>query len=439
MKKKSLQETNPDLSAQWHPSKNGALTPSLVTKGSGRKVWWKCPEGDDHEWPAIIANRVKSSGCPICSHQRVAKSTSLGTVRPDLAAEWHPTKNGGVTPFEVLPSSSRKVWWQCSIDSGHEWEAKLNNRFHGKGCPICSNQKIIKQNSLGSINPRLAAQWHPTKNGDLTPYDVAPSGTNKVWWKCPKGDDHEWIATINHRSSGTGCPLCNPTWSVAELRIYTELKTIFPSIEHRAVVNGIEVDIYLAELKFGIEYDGIYWHKNKTKKDKEKNSKLENLLFLLRVREKDLQLIGPKDISITKNKLSIKTIKKILNVIQEKCSLSKKQQDAIATYQQTKTWIATASFNQIFSERKTVKQEKSLEYLYPELAREWHPIKNQHLTPNQFSPGSGRKVWWLGQCNHEWEDSILHRTSGRGCPKCRYKKASRTRRKNKTKDQQNLF
>jgi Probable Zinc-ribbon domain len=39
---------------------------------------------------------------------------ALAEVRPELAAEWHPTKNGDLTPYYVLPGSAAKVFWQCS-------------------------------------------------------------------------------------------------------------------------------------------------------------------------------------------------------------------------------------------------------------------------------------------------------------------------------------
>ena len=84
---------------------------------------------------------------------------------------------------------------------------------------------------LADCDPELVAQWHPTKNGQLTPFDVTAGSGKKIWWKCPKGDDHEWQATVNKRASdGTGCPLCNPVWSMPELRLYCELKTIFPNV-----------------------------------------------------------------------------------------------------------------------------------------------------------------------------------------------------------------
>ncbi len=435
----SLAALNPELAKQWHPIKNGDLTPNDVTTSSGKKVWWKCPEGSDHGWPAVIANRNKGIGCPICSNQRVTRSNSLGTVNQKLASEWHPTKNGDLTPFDVLPSANRMVWWQCAVNPNHEWRAKLNNRANGRGCPICSNKTIVSENSLGATNPSLAEQWHPTKNGKLTPFDVAPSAQRKVWWKCPKGDDHVWKTSINHRATGTGCPKCNPVWSVPELRIFSELKTLFPGIQHRAMLEGYEVDIYIPELEVGIEYDGVYWHHDKVEKDKEKNEGLASHILLVRIREEDLPLLSPNDIGVKKRKISISTVKKILNVILDQRTVSADTTGQIRKYLARSDWVATELFHKLYSERKSVKFEESLCHLFPGLAKEWHPTINDSLLPEHFTRGSRRSIWWLGSCGHEWQDTINHRTSGRDCPNCRYKKASRTRRKNSTKGQQELF
>ncbi|WOJ97978.1 zinc-ribbon domain-containing protein [Congregibacter brevis] len=429
------------MAAQWHPFKNGSLTPADVTPGSGRKAWWLCPKGNDHEWDAAIYNRNRGAGCPICSNQRVAVSNSLGTVNPKLAREWHTEKNGALTPFDVLPSTKAQVWWQCTVNPTHVWRAKLNNRANGKGCPYCANQHITKENSLGAVNLALASQWHPTKNGSLTPFYIAPSAKKRVWWKCRNGDDHEWEATVNHRATGTGCPKCNPVWSVPELRIYTELQSIFQNIEHRFIFNGVELDLYIPELGIGIgiEYDGVYWHHDKVEKDTCKNQAVASKIMLIRIREEGLPLISPHDIETNKKRIPISTIKELLKRIGKNHAVTPAQALLIHEYQSRKTWIASKEFERLYAERKYAKPEKSLATLHPKISREWHPKKNNGLSPSQFTPGSGKVVWWLGPCGHEWQDSILHRKHNRGCPQCRYLRASATRRKNKTEDQIDLF
>ena len=53
----------PNIAKQWHPTKNGNLTPEDFTSGSGKQVWWKCHERVGFEWEARIytMTRRKSS------------------------------------------------------------------------------------------------------------------------------------------------------------------------------------------------------------------------------------------------------------------------------------------------------------------------------------------------------------------------------------------
>ncbi len=191
IRKQSLLVTNPELASEWHPANNGKLTPADVVAGSYKKAWWICPKGSDHEWQATIASRNRGAGCPYCSGRNASKSNNLALSNPELAKQWHPTKNGKLTPSDVTAGSDKKVWWICPNGSDHEWDAKVQERNKGSGCPICSGKRVVKSNSLAIINPELSKQWHPTKNGTLTPRDVTASSSKKVWWKCPKGSEHE--------------------------------------------------------------------------------------------------------------------------------------------------------------------------------------------------------------------------------------------------------
>ena len=133
------------------------------------------------------------------------KGKSLAEVNPQLAKEWHPTKNGDLTPLDFSQGSEKKVWWKCHKGNDHEWESNIANRSRGTNCPVCVGQKVVKSNCLATTNPSLAKEWHPTKNGKLTPSDVTSGTRRKAWWKCDKGDDHEWEASICPRNNGVGC------------------------------------------------------------------------------------------------------------------------------------------------------------------------------------------------------------------------------------------
>ena len=280
VKSNCLATLNPNLAKEWHPSKNGNLTSSDVSKADTKKVWWKCSKADDHEWESTVANRSQGKGCPICAGRKVVLSNCLATTNPTLAKEWHPTKNGELTPSDTTGGNDKKVWWKCDKADDHEWEAVIHNRDRGIGCPYCRGYKAVKSNCLATLNPELAKEWHPTKNGDLTSYDVTISSNKKVWWKCDKVDDHEWEASPAVRTKN-GCPCCSG-----------------------------------------------------------------------------------------------------FKIVLSNC----------------------------------------LTTTHPNLAKEWHPIKNNHLTPFDVGAGSGVDVWW--KCNkaddHEWRARIYSRSrsNGRTCPYC---------------------
>ena len=228
---KPLSISHPELSLEWHPTKNVGLKnkkgedasiPEVVTYGSSQKVWWlgKC----GHEWEATICNRVKNTGCPYCSNRKLLPGfNDLATTNPKLASEWHPIKNGKLTPVDVFENSNQTVWWLGKC--GHEWETKVLTR-QSCGCPICSGKTVsMGTNDLASQYPTLALEWHPTRNGNLTPSAIVCGSSRPIWWlgKC----GHEWQASIRRRRQGNNCPYCsgNKVWSG-----YNDLQTTHPSI-----------------------------------------------------------------------------------------------------------------------------------------------------------------------------------------------------------------
>jgi hypothetical protein len=124
-----------------------------------------------------------------------------------LVAQWHPTRNGDLRPEDVHKGTAKKLWWKCLEGPDHEWQASGDTRSRGAGCLFCAGALVSVTNSVASV-PELVAQWHPTRNGDLRPENVHKGTAKKLWWKCPKGPDHEWQASGDTRSNGNGCPFC---------------------------------------------------------------------------------------------------------------------------------------------------------------------------------------------------------------------------------------
>jgi len=337
---KSLAFKYPKLIKEWHSTKNGKLTPYKISYGSGKKVWWKCKDGHEwereicartiggatcpycsghrvsdknrfslmfpqllkewdfnknsvdphmipvcstykalwkckngHSYPALVYSRTKNgSGCPYCSNQKVDKSNCIAKTHPNLIKNWHPTKNGKLTPYNLVIGSEKVIHWIC--DNGHEYEAKPSDKKsnysrkdrkkykrHNRGeCPYCNGVKVCKETCLATVNPALAKEWHPTKNS-LTPDDVFPNTSKIFWWKGKCG--HEWPSSVNNRNQGNGCPICSKillldgtVWdSYTEAYVYLKFKKRSFAIEpHKKYGLGkSKCDFYLSKFNLYCE------------------------------------------------------------------------------------------------------------------------------------------------------------------------------------------
>ncbi len=356
MEEKKTVADYPELVAQWHPTKNGDLRPEDVSYGSAKVIWWQCLVIPDHEWQSSPNNRTcRDHGCPCCTGRKVVPSNSLPTTHPEIAAQWHKTKNGNLTPSDVVAGSNKKVWWQCSVATDHEWESSPNTRTSQRTtCPCCLGRRLVESNCLAITHPELAAQWHPTKNGDLTPYDLTAGNNKKVWWQCSVAADHEWKTSPNNRTSGitTGCPCCS-NFKVVPSNCLT---TTHPAL-------------------------AAQWH----------HTKNGNLT--------------PYDVTVGSSRK-----------VWWQCPIATDHEWEVGVNQRKR-------FGCPCCENLKVVLSNCLATTHPELAAQWHPTKNEALTPYDVVFGSDRRVWWKCPKDHEWKAVIQRRSGtaarvGCGCPKC---------------------
>ena len=325
---------------------------------------------------------------------------------PTLMAEWNWEKNRelNLLPEKLTFGSGKKVWWKCS--KGHEWQATIDSRGKAHKCPYCLGKYAIKgKTDLQTVNPNLAKEWNYEKNDGLTPMDVLPNSHKKVWWICKKG--HEWQAILANRSKGRGCPFCS-SWqrtSFPEYALLYYLKKYDLEIIHSYKAKGYELDIYIPSKKIAIEYDGGYWHKNKEKKDLEKNRKCKrDGIQLYRIREELSPLNDTSiDYIVQNNQVDLeKILKKILSKIFGKNIEIDLKKDAIS----------------IENLRVHTEKEKSFAFYNQEITKEWNYEKNGKLKPENFLPNSSKKIWWKCQKGHEWQARVQDRSKGIGCPYC---------------------
>ncbi len=111
----------------------------------------------------------------------------------------------------IRPNSHHKVWWsckQCPDNLPHVWEANINSRTQGAGCPFCSGQAICQHNTLARKAPQVAQFWDAKMNHPLSPDQVTAFSNIRAHWKCSVCL-HEWQALVAIKASHkTGCPKC---------------------------------------------------------------------------------------------------------------------------------------------------------------------------------------------------------------------------------------
>ncbi len=415
LKKDSLAAKHPTIARQWHPTKNGTLKPSDVGPGSGRKFWWKCDK--KHEWQDTVSHRASGRGCPYCSGRRPTKDNNLAALKPEIVKQWHPTRNQRLSPKDILPHSSRLIWWKCS--KGHEWQARPQHRSRGQNCPYCSGHRVCKDNSLATLYPKLARQWHKEKNGKLTAKDVRPGSNKRVWWKCSKG--HEYQAMVIERRNGNGCPYC----SGQRVGDDNNLAALSPSVakEWHPTHNGklTASDVTLHSNK------RVWWrckkgHEWKTSVNDRSRFGCPYCTGRKACKDNCLQTLNPKlarewhpskNGKLTPKDVTMGSSRKVW----WKCRKGHSWQAPIA--------IRKRGHGCPYCAGLKPDAKNNLAVVNPKLAKEWHPTKNGDLTPCDVTAFSNKKYWWKCAAGHEWQNTLSNRNGGgHQCPYCTHQAVS---------------
>ncbi len=359
-----LETVAPTLAKEWNQKMNGALRPSEVTQSARKAVWWTCRKCG-YEWRAAIYSRSSGVGCPACAKKVVwVGHNDLATTNPQLAKEWDYERNKPITPEEVTNGTHQKFWWICAT-CGHNWKTSVVGRGRGSGCPKCAidtmrtksqrQNLILGETDLSSTHPELVSEWDQVKNSPLTPQDVTAGSGLKVWWICNECG-HKWSAVIQTRTAGGGCPECRR-------------KKMAVFIKKRSLKQGVNDLASVAPELLG------EW-------DFERNQSMDPTTVTAGSASKAwwiCKTCGYKWKAIIANR--------VRGVGCPVCA------------------------------NKTVwAGHNDLATTNPDLLEEWDYERNSPLLPQEFTVGSGKRVWWkCKECGYEWQTSVSHK---RGCPAC---------------------
>ena len=410
----------PDIAEEWDYDKNKNLTPNDVVKGSEKKVWWKCKLG--HSYMAKIKNRTSGTNCPKCfseygtsfaeqsicyylskqfkvENRITIEGKEIDIYLPELkigfeydGKYFHSSSKSKqqeeekdkffaqqkIKVYHIKESNEFKVDGNiiyCIIDRNHLYIEKIMKyiekilKINSLDVDIQRDRSMIysryvlsvKENSFIKSYPHLLEEWDYEKNNGLKPDYFLPKSDKKVWWICSKCKSN-YESTVHNRTDGVGCPYC----SGKKVNETNSLKNKYPEL-------------------------AITW-------DYEKNNDL------------------------TPDNISCGSKKKVWWI----CPKCKKSFNAAISKRTVADEYYCPQCMHIRAGKKhsslVANKNGSITKTNPSLALEWNYEKNNGLIPDNFSYGSGKKVWWkCSKCNYEWEAIIYNRTRGRGCPNC-YKK-----------------
>ncbi|MFF2531519.1 zinc-ribbon domain-containing protein [Brevibacillus sp. NPDC058079] len=415
----------PDIANEWDYEKNGVLTPDNISYGSGTKVWWLCPE-KKHSYDASPNNRTnktKAKGCPYCARQKVCLDNCLATTHPELAKEWHPILNEGLTIYSILSGSPKMVWWLCP-EKQHAYKESPKTRSNQKtNCPYCSNYRVNEENCLVSTHPIVANEWHPTRNGNLCPNDIVAGYRKNVWWLCEK--KHEYPASPKNRTgvNKTGCPYCSGRKALPE----TCLAVTHPEIakEWHSKLNGnltpndvlpgrnAKVWWVCPERKHEYQSAPV----DRTRKDNptncpycaNKKASEDNCLAVLfpdLLKEWDYEKNG----SITP-----------YNIVPGREAKTWWLCPAKGHSYRASPYIRTTTDRGCpYCNNREACEDNCLAVTHPDLTKEWHPTKNGKYTPFNVLAGNHKKFWWICSKGHEYPASLLNRARKEKPSRCPY-------------------
>ena len=136
-----------EKSEHWHSTKNGDLTPRMVTSSCAKSCWFKCPDCE-HDFERSLDGITRGSWCVYCSHQALCDDECDFCFQNSFASNkksehWHSTKNGDLTPRMVGRYSDKICWFTCE-QCNNDFKSTIGNITCGQWCSTCKHKTELK-------------------------------------------------------------------------------------------------------------------------------------------------------------------------------------------------------------------------------------------------------------------------------------------------------
>ena len=415
----NFQSKYPNLATMWDTDKNLKPLENEMQSTTSAYFYFQCKNNHQFKIYTPLLDEGAFDGCDECekNNEQVAWEAFINAL--ELEQQFS-EKNGKLNLKKLSKGSNVKVLWNCEYD--HEWERSCKAIFRDKSnkCPTCTGYNLSNKYNWLAHNELAAKEWLYEKNTNINPAEEFPNSHTKAYFKCAYG--HTWRTSLKRRTEGHGCPKCSNQTSRPELRIFSELKLIFPEIKHRHRLKKQEADIFLPKQMVVIEFDGGYYHKNKLLKDREKKRNFEHAGFSVINIRQNLEALDHNSICIPDRELTKGDLNLIVTQLIKHISAPDLAQ-ALIKYSKRKRFWNDEFYRTCVSALPAPLIENSLQVRAPDLAKEWDIKLNYPLTPKHFTSRSSTRVHWKCQSNHKWQARIAARVGskkqkGTSCPYC---------------------
>ena len=218
------------------------------------------------EFKQIARNHISGSGCPKCG--KISMSLKQSYTLSEFINISNKIHNNKYDYSNVEYNGiNKKVTIFCPEHGEFKQtpSAHINNK---QGCPKCGFDKISNSKKLttedfiskaNKIHKNIYNYSNVIYSDYNTPIDII----------CIKHGIFK--QTPDAHLQGKGCPNCGHSISMHESEIVSFLKEKLCTeinIRNRDIIRPYELDIVLPEYKLAIEYNGLRWHSNKFKNNK---------------------------------------------------------------------------------------------------------------------------------------------------------------------------
>lgn len=171
-------------------------------KNSNTKILCEC-KLDNTQWMVTPTHLLSGRGCPTCGRKKAI--LHIKKTHEEFLSEMDEI-NPNIDIISKYLTDNQHVICKCKKD-GYVWKSTPSNLLRGKGCPVCTNHKVLAGvNDFATLRPELVQYF---KNPNIAK-TISLHSRKKIECICPKCKHTDYIsANLLTVNNGYSCPLCS--------------------------------------------------------------------------------------------------------------------------------------------------------------------------------------------------------------------------------------